>query len=144
MRPIALLLLLAAGLISYGVWSALSAGRTPVATEFMSAAELEERHGLAVRLIGVTAGGGMVDFRLKILDGEKAREFLQDPDNLPRLIDAESGKALAGTQGLDDDVSWEEGDILFILFSNSGGLIEPGTPVMVAFGSERLEPILAQ
>jgi hypothetical protein len=118
---------------------------TPEPTaEYLSANELAERYGLGIRLIGVTAGGGMVDFRLKILDVGKARTFLQDPANLPRLAVAESGEALMGTEGLDDDISWEEGGILFILFSNRGGLIQPGTPVTVEFGSVRLEPILAQ
>jgi hypothetical protein len=144
MLPNAILLVLAASLLGYGVWRALQTGPTPPGPEFMSATELGERHGLAVRLIGVTAGGGMVDFRLKILDDEKARAFLQDSANLPRLIEAESGEALVGTQELDDDVSWEEGGILFILFSNSGGLIQPGTPVIVEFGDVQLEPIIAQ
>jgi hypothetical protein len=142
--PNAIMLVLALSVLGYGMWNAMKLGPTPTGTELMSAAELEERHGLAVRLIGVTAGGGMVDFRLKIRDSEKAREFLQDPANLPRLIAAESGEALMATQALDDDVSWEEGGILTILFSNSGGLIQPGTPVIVEFGDVQLEPILAQ
>lgn len=144
MLPIAILLVLAAGLVGYGVWRALQPAPPSAGTEYMSATELGERHGLAVRLIGVTGGGGMIDFRLKILDSEKARKFLEDPANLPRLIVADSGEALMGTEELDDDVSWEEGGILFILFSNSGGLIQPGTPVIVEFGDVQLEPIIAQ
>jgi hypothetical protein len=144
MLPIVVLLVVAASFLGYGVWKALRPGPTPTGTELISAAELDERHGLAVRLIGVTAGGGMIDFRLKIRDGEEARKFLEDPANLPRLIAADSGKALKDTEELDDDVSWEEGGILFILFSNRDGLIQPGTPVIVEFGDVRLEPIIAQ
>ena len=141
---VAILLALAVGFLGYRAWTARQTASTPAGTEFISAAELEERYGLGVRLIGVTAGGGMIDFRLKILDVEKAREFLQDPANLPRLIVAESGEALMGTEELGDDVSWEKGGILFILFSNSGGLIQPETPVIVEFGTVQLAPILAQ
>jgi hypothetical protein len=144
MLPIAVLLLVVAVLAGYGVWKALQTGPTPAGTDFTSAAQLEERYGLAVRLIGVTAGGGMIDFRLKVHDVERARKFLEDPANLPRLIAADSGQALKGTEELDDDIRWEEGGILFILFSNSGGLIQPGTPVIVEFGDVRLEPIIAQ
>ena len=139
-----LLLLLVAALFAYRAWGTGQAVVTEPAAEYVSANELEERYGLRVRLIGVTAGGGMIDFRLKIIDVEKAREFLQDPANLPSLTVAESGEALMGTEGLEDDISWEEGGILFILFSNSGGLIQPGTPVIVEFGDVQLEPILAQ
>lgn len=139
-----ILLGLVAVFFAYRTWNTRQTATIEAAAGRISASELEERYGLRVRLIAVTAGGGMIDFRLKILDAEKARQFLQDPANLPRLIVAESGDALMGTEGLEDDISWEDGGILFILFSNSGGLIQPGTPVIVEFGSVQLEPILAQ
>ena len=143
--PIALVLDLIAAFFAY---RALSSPQTATTDEssaaYVSPSVLEERYGLGVRLIGVTAGGGMIDFRLKILDPEKARGFLEVPANLPRLIVAESGEALMGTEELDEDVSWEEGGILFILFSNTNGTIKPGTPVIVEFGDVQLEPILAQ
>lgn len=138
------LVLILAAVFVYQAWSARQMGAAPPGSKSLSVAELEEQYGLRVRLIGVTAGGGMIDFRLKILDVGKARGFLQDPANLPRLVVAESGEALLGTEGLGDDISWEEGGILFILFSNTGGAIQPGTPVIVEFGSLQLEPILAQ
>ncbi|MGM0401348.1 MAG: hypothetical protein ACQEQT_08630 [Chloroflexota bacterium] len=133
------------GLLSYGVWQDLSAEQ-PMArgTDFMSSAELETRHGLGVDLIGVTAGGGMIDLRVKIHDVGKARAFLEDPANLPCLIEADSGKALMGTEGWAGDVKWEEEGILFIVFANSGGLIQPGTPVIVEFGDIQIGPIVAQ
>jgi hypothetical protein len=137
-------LLLVAAFFAYRARSTREPASTQVGTDLISAMELEERYGLAVRLIGVTGGGGLVDFRLKILDPDKAREFLQVPANLPRLIVAESGVALLGTEELDEDVSWEEGGILFILFSNGDGAIQSGTPVIVEFGDVQLEPIIAQ
>lgn len=142
--PSVILFLLAAILVGYGTWRALQPSLRPAATGLTPAAQFEEEHGLSVHLIGVTAGGGMIDFRLKIRDEEKARRFLEDEDNLPRLIAADSGKALAGAEGLDNDIHWEQGGILFILFSNNGGLIKQDTPVIVEFGDVRLEPILAQ
>ena len=140
----AILLVLAAVFLSYRAWTTQQAATIETTSERISASELEERYGLRVRLIGVTAAGGIIDFRLKIVDPDKARQFLQDPANLPRLIVAESSEALMGTEELDEDVSWEEGGILFILFSNSGGAIQPGTPVIVEFGGVQLEPIPAQ
>jgi len=142
--PLILLIVAAAAFLGYGVWRALQPAPPSDLNEYVSKEELEERYGLGVRLIGVTAGGGMVDFRLKILNPEKARESLQNPDNLPRLIAADTGEALTGTEGLDDDIDWEEGSILFILFSNTGGAIQPGSPVIVEFGEVQLEPIAAQ
>ena len=142
--PVALVLVLIAAFFGYRAWDAGRTESTESAANYLPANELEERYGLGVRLIGVTGGGGFVDFRLKILDADKARAFLQDPAHLPRLVVAESGEALLGTEELDEDVSWEEGGILFILFSNTNGTIKPGTPVIVEFGDVQLEPILAQ
>lgn len=142
--PIALWLILIAGLLGILGCQAPQPASTPAETDFISATELAERHGLGVRLIGVTAGGGMVDFRLKILDPGKAQQFLQDPGNLPRLVVAESGVALPGTEAVGDDTKWEEGGILFSLVSNTGGAVQLGTPVIVQFGDLQLEPIPAQ
>lgn len=122
----------------------IQAAESLTAVETISAQELEEQHGLRVRLIAVTAGGGMIDFRLKILDAEKAQHFLQDPANLPRLIAAETGTALMAPQGIGDDIQWEKDGILFFLVPNSGGAIKPGAPVAVEFGNVRLEPVLAK
>lgn len=142
--PAAILLVLIGGFLAYRARTIWQAPTSEPAAARLSESELEERHGLRVRLIGVTAGGGMIDFRLKILDVEKARQFLQDPAHLPRLIVADSGMALVAPEGIADDVAWTEGGILFVLFPNSGGAIKPGTAVIVEFGSVQLEPVLAQ
>lgn len=110
----------------------------------ITASELAERHGLAVRLIGVTAGGGMIDFRLKILDAAKAQALLENPANLPRLIAAESGVELMAPEGLDDDIEWSENAILFNMYPNDGSVIKVGSPVIVKFGEFYLEPLPAQ
>jgi len=112
--------------------------------ESITAEELESRHGLQVRLIGVTAGGGLVDFRMKITDPEKAQRFLEDPANLPRLIVAETGQALMASEGLDDDIEWQTGGVLFNFYPNDQRVVEPGTPVIVQFGTVQLEPVAAQ
>ena len=138
------MLLLAVGFLAYRAWSGRQESSAQPSTDFLSASELEARHGLAVRLIGVTAAGGMIDFRLKILDADKARRFLEDPAHLPRLVVAKSGEALMVSEGLDEDVEFEDGGILFNFFPNDGGVVESGTPVIVEFGSIRLEPIEAQ
>ena len=137
-------LLIAGGLLAYRALGPQQAEPSPLAGETISAAELEARHGLQVRLIGVTAAGGMIDFRMKITDAEKAQSFLEDPANLPRLIVAESGLELMTPEGLDDDIEWLDGGILFNFYPNDGNAIEPGTPVIVQFGSVHLEPLPAQ
>ena len=99
---------------------------------------------MQVRLIGVTAGGGLVDFRLKIVDAEKARQFLQDSDNLPVMLIAEDSRQILAADSMDGDIQWDDGSILFMLLPNSEGLIQPELPVTIQFGDLQLEPISAQ
>jgi hypothetical protein len=140
----AILLTLVVASLGYRAWTTRPANTSEAPLERISANELEERYGLGVRLIGVTAGGGMIDFRLKILEPEKARQFLQDPANSPISMVTEDGTELLAADGMEDEVTWEEGGILFILLPNSGGAIQPGAPVTVEFGDVQLEPIPAQ
>ncbi len=142
---IAFVVALPLAFLGYRAWESQGLASAPSDdTQFTSAEAFEAQHGLRLHLIGVTAGGGMVDVRLKVVDAEKARAFLQEPANLPRLVVADTGETLVGADELGDDVTWEEGQILFNLFPNTGGAIEPGTPVIVAFGDVQLEPAPAQ
>ena len=141
---VALLLGLVLAFFAYRAWSASGTTSTPAGIELLSQTALEEQHGLQVRLIGVTGGGGLIDFRLKMADAEKARQFLQDPANLPVSIVVESGEELLAADVMEDDITWEDGGILFILLPNSSGVVQPGTPVSIKFGDLQLEPIPAQ
>lgn len=138
---LALLLLGAASFLIYRgrQASSIQLDSLPISTE-----ELAADYGLEVRLIGVTAAGGMIDLRLKIVDVEKAQQFLEMPAHLPRLIDVDSGQALMVSEGLDDEIEWTEGGILFNFYPNDNGLIQPGSPVIIQFGDLHLEPIKAQ
>jgi len=138
---VALLMVLVIAFFAYRVWST---GGTPSSSQLLSQAALEEQHGLQVRLIGVTGGGGLVDFRLKMVDAEKARQFLQDPDNLPVSLITPEGTDMLAADSMDDDITWEDGGILFILLPNSVGEIQPGSPITIKFGDLQLEPIPAQ
>jgi hypothetical protein len=110
--------------------------------ELISAQELEQRFGLQVTLIGVTAGGGLVDFRFKIVDEQKARLFLSYQENMPMLIPA-SGDLRLGSHG-SHSTEYQAGKVYYMLFGNSNGVVRRGDPVSVAFGNLILESIIAQ
>jgi len=124
--------------------SSTQATATSAAIDRLSAEELETQYGLRVRLIGVTAGGGMIDFRLKVMDAEKARQLLLDSERRPSLIAAKSGVVLSNPTEEQDELTLVDDGILFALFPNSGGAIQPGDEVIVAFGDLQLEPMPAQ
>jgi hypothetical protein len=111
-------------------------------TQMISAKDLAELYGLRVTLIGVTAGGGLVDLRFKILDAQKAMKLLENHDNMPALIPAGSQVRL-GIPGV-HGAEYETGKVYYMLYGNANGIVRPGTPVSVAFGNLVLEPITAQ
>jgi hypothetical protein len=66
--------------------------------ELITQQQLEERHGLKITLIAVTAAGGIVDFRYQVTDTTKVGLFLLNPDNSPVLMAMDSGLKLSGTR----------------------------------------------
>lgn len=114
-------------------------------TTTISQSALEEQYGLRVNLVAVTAAGGMVDLRLKIVDGEKARSLLQDSNNFPALWIADSNVSLVvPEEGRTQEIQFEDDGNLFVMFPNGGGVVKPGTPVILRFGDIQVEPIPAK
>jgi hypothetical protein len=111
----------------------------------ISQATLEEKYGLRVNLIAVTAAGGMVDLRLKILDGEKAKLLLQDKKNFPVLINSDGTITLNVSEDTKSQaIKFEDGFDLFLLFPNTGNAVKPGTAVKLMFGDTAIESINAR
>jgi hypothetical protein len=92
----------------------------------------------------VTAEGGLIDFRLKVIDVDKAKQVLSDPSKIPSLIVPEKGITLTVPQDSDQDLVLTEGGIVFFLIGNTGGAVQPGTQVIVSFDEFQLEPLPAQ
>lgn len=110
----------------------------------LSAENFEEATGIRVTLIAVTGGGGMVDFRIKVLDVEKATALFANPENRPILIAEDSGTELMAPAEMAFDVGLEADRGYFTLYANSNKAVERGAPVTVVIGDYRLEPIDAQ
>jgi hypothetical protein len=143
---IAALLLVAVASTVYLAW--ITGRETTDATDrvLVSAAELNDHYGLRLKLIGVTAGGGLVDFRLKIVDADKARQILGNPDRTPGLLVAGSDAPLSVPRPTDHDLQARlvDDNVFISLIPNSDSIVKPGTPVVVTFGDLELEPVLAQ
>jgi hypothetical protein len=115
------------------------------AANVIPASLLEERYGLRVNLIAVTAAGGLVDLRLKVLDVEKAKALLNDPKNFPAIKVANSGITLAASE--DSRIQAMQalaGGFTVILYPNQGNAVSPNSLVAVMFGNEQLEPVAAK
>ncbi len=121
-------------------------GTSQTAGELLSEQALAERYGIQVNLIAVTAAGGLVDIRLKILDAEKARLLLQESIDVPKLRIGEDEALLTGPEDAADQIlnTLEDEGIIFLMYPNVAGVLAPGKLVTVQFGDIWLEPVPAQ
>jgi len=114
------------------------------AAQRISTSVLAESYGIQIVHIAVTAGGGLVDFRFKILDPEKARQVFKDPHHLPTLVADDSGLTLNAPQHQTGGVRLQKEAAGYILYPNARNAIKAGTPVSVVFGDVKVEPVKAQ
>jgi hypothetical protein len=130
------------GLYGYSVFSAFqpsSHAREGIVS--ISESTLEEMYGLRVQLIAVTAAGGLVDLRLRIIDGQKAKVLLNDQANFPELH-VGNGVVLQASQDITSQtINFDDGSNLFVLYPNSQNVVKPGDPVTIVFGDLQVEAI---
>ncbi|MCB9423087.1 MAG: hypothetical protein H6667_25025 [Ardenticatenaceae bacterium] len=119
---------------------------TQSSENLVSAQNLADEYGVRINLIAVTAAGGLVDFRLKILDATKAKLLLRDKSDAPILITGERNTALTAPEDSTSQLfnGLEDNGNVFLTFPNVGGVMKPGMLVTVQFGDVRLEPITVQ
>lgn len=133
------------GLYANNVLKIFSPSSFPKGTIVISQSDLEEKYGLRVNLVAVTAAGGMVDLRLKIIDGEKAKFLLQDKKNFPVLLASDGNIQLnVPEETKSREIKFEDKGNLFLLFPNAGNAVKPGVPVTLLFGNIALDPIDAR
>lgn len=147
-RPAKLLLIamilcviIAGGLIYFYKFSGQAVVNRPVISQVV----LAEKYGLRVNLLAVTAAGGMVDLRLKILDGEKAKLLLQEKANFPQLLAGSPSVHLTSSSDFtSQDIQYEKDGVILLIYPNSGNAVKSGSAVTVLFGGTALEPIQAK
>ena len=125
--------------------SACSVGKTSQGTAPLSLNALEAQYGLRVNQVAVTAAGGLVDVRLKVLDAEKAKQLLKDAASYPALMVAGSDAILtAPEESKAQELKLENGGMIMLLFPNTRNAVKPGANVAVLFGDIRLEPVVTK
>lgn len=106
---------------------------------------LEADYGLRVNLVAVTAAGGLVDVRIKLIDAEKAKLLLSDKKNFPSLwIDGRQVALTLSEEVISQEIQFENDANLYLMFPNAGSAVQKGTPVTIRFGDIALDAIAAQ
>jgi hypothetical protein len=113
------------------------------ATTTVQASQLADKYGLRVNLLAVTAAGGMVDLRLKVLDAAKAAQLVGK--HAPVLQVEGTGTVLSAPEdAARPEVKPADGQTLLVLYPNIQNAVKPGMRVAVMFGDTRLEPVTVQ
>lgn len=115
------------------------AGTTLVTAEGMAA-----RYGIDVNLIGVSAAGGLIEFRYKVVDPDKASAMIHDAKLLPIVVVEDSGATMVIPRPHKHATELQLGGTYFFMFANSHNAIHKGTLVTLVMGDARLEHIVAQ
>ena len=105
---------------------------------------IEDRWGIRVSQIGVTADGGLVDFRFVVIDPDKAVAMMQDVNNWPVMIAEDSGTTVNSAGVMAAKHSLASGRQYYLLYRNTRGAIKPGGLVTVKFGDLTLEHVTAK
>jgi hypothetical protein len=135
------LLALAIALVG-GVWVVSAWGRTPSTADTMPInPAIEERWGIRVTKLAVTADGGLVDFRYIVLDPDKALAMLQDAKNMPVLIAEDNGIVVKSAALMAAKHSLQPGRTYFVLYRNTRGALKHGGKATIVLGDLRLERV---
>lgn len=113
-------------------------------TRVLTPLQLEEEFGIRIRLVGVTAGGGLIDLRYRVVDLEKALPLLGTHETMPALVDAKSGSELKAPETMMHHDNLKADRTYFMHYPNAGNRIKPGAQVAVVMGDIRVEWITAQ
>jgi hypothetical protein len=112
---------------------------TKVNVETMTLPAFAERCGLQVQSIKLSSTDGLIEFRMKIVDAQKAEQFLADPAEMPRLIVPDQGLTLFAKPVLDQSINFVDGEVIYLLYGNLAEAVKPGMFVIVTFGEFQLE-----
>ena len=140
---ILLVVVLIAGFLAFRSQQKAPVTADPIQT--ISQNELESKYGLHVNLVAVTAAGGLVDVRMKLVDAEKAKLLLSDKNNFPSLwIEDKQASMALSDEVISQEITFENNASLYLMFPNVGSAVQRGTDVTIRFGGIALEPIPAQ
>jgi len=138
-----ILLLALIGVVAYQQFD-LSPAEKEVDTSIPISPEIEEKYGIRFTYLAVTANGGMVDLRYRVIDVEKAKNFGHYTETSPMLIAEDTGTTIETTIMGFHNHRVEPARIYYVLYRNTGNAIRPGGKVTIAIGDLTISHILAK
>ncbi len=146
--PAAMAVMLVIGVSSYqlGVRNAAAEheSKHPLPETVISAQTLEEQYGIQMTLVAVTAAGGLVDVRYKVIDPEKAALLATEEDGIMPMVYVENGDFMLMPDAHMRTQKLIAGRMYFTLIPNAQNIVKRGSSVTIVFDDIALEPIITQ
>ena len=139
--PLAFVLLLAA---AWAVWASRGPQPAAVAGEFPANAEIEERFGVRFTFLAVTGRNGLVDLRYRVTDAGKAKNFGHYTETSPLIINEKTGNMIETTKMGLHNHRVEPGRIYYVMYRNTGEILQSGDLVTIQVGDLKLEHVQVQ
>jgi hypothetical protein len=118
--------------------------RTASLNQDSAEAAIEDRYGIHITMLAVTAGGGIVDFRFKIVDPEKANNYMHGSyEELPILLVENDGTRI-NPRPHTHHVNYEFGRTYYQFYRNPGGVVKTGSEVTAVLGDLQLRHIVVR
>jgi len=138
-------IIVAVGVFSYQLGAAKAGAQHPLPAKVISNDTLEQEYGIRLTLVGVTAAGGMVDVRYRVVDPVKAAKLI-DPNEggIMPMVYVGSGDVMLMPDMHMREQQLVAGRVYFVLIPNAQNAVKRGTVVTVVFGNVAVEPTLAQ
>jgi hypothetical protein len=139
-------LLLVLGALARELWPRPERGvDVRTGTTAVTAKGMAARRGIDVTLIGLTAAGGLVDFRYQVVDPDKANPMIHDLGLFPKVIEESTGATLAmRSLPHNHKKELEFGGTYFFLLPNAHNALHRGSRVTLVIGDARLEHIVVK
>lgn len=135
--------------LAVGASAKSRADTKPAAGKTVESQSVEERLGVHIRGVRLSAAGFMLDLRYRILDADKAALFL-DRKFVPYLLDSAGARlGVASSPKIGQLRSTQRGAIRLdrdysMLFGNPGRYLQQGSKITLVIGEHKIENITVE
>jgi hypothetical protein len=131
--------LVAALLVGAAVWKFSGGGNAAIASSSeITAAQLEQQYGVRIDVVGLIAGGGLVELKFQVTDADKATALFGEVDDMPLLAVEGSSTVLQSAKGMKHSLTLLDGASYFFLYTNVGDAVHDGSQVAFVVNGVRL------
>jgi hypothetical protein len=138
LTPLALVLIVATAAI--GMWMRQAPAPIPAPGTMPVSPAIEEKWGVRITQLGLTAAGGLLDMRYVIIDPDKAQAMMGRLDTLPVIVAADGTKTSL-QKPMSHKGELEIGRTYYILYVNKKGAIKYNETASIIIGDLHLDNV---